>query len=92
VRFEWDRAKARENKRKHKIDFAEAVQVFDNPYLNREDPDAAGEKVFVALGLDDSGRLLVVVYTYRGDKPRLISARKVNKKEGREYAKRIRFQ
>jgi hypothetical protein len=92
VEPEWDPDKAQENKRDHGIDFADAVQVFDNPYLNREDPNAVGEQVFVALGLDGLGRLLVVVYTYRGDKIRLISARKATKKEGKEYAQRVRFQ
>jgi hypothetical protein len=89
---EWDRAKAKFNQEEHGVDFAEAVQVFDNPYLNREDTDAVGDQVFVALGMDNLGRLLVVVYTYRKDKIRLISARKATKKEGKEYARRIRFQ
>ena len=92
MEFEWDPAKARENLRVHGIDFADAVQIFDRPYLNREDPDAVGEQVFVALGMDGLGRLLVVAYTYRGDKIRLISARRANKKEGKDYAQRIRFQ
>jgi uncharacterized protein len=91
VEFEWDPAKARENLRVHEIDFADAVGVFDNPYLQWDDPDAEGEKRFVALGMDSLGRLLFVVYTYRPGKTRLISARKASKKEGKEYAQRIRF-
>ena len=92
MEFEWDLAKARENKRIHEIDFADAVGVFDKPHLPREDPDAEGEQRFVTLGMDDLGRLLVVVYTYLPGKIRLISARKATKKEGKEYAQRIRFQ
>jgi len=93
VEFEWDPAKARENLRVHGIDFADAVGVFDNPYLPlREDPDAEGEQRHLALGMDLLGRLLVVVYTYRQGKIRLISARKATKKEGKEYAQRVRFQ
>lgn len=92
VEFEWDPAKARENKRVHGIDFADAVGVFANPYLGREDPEAEGEPRFTALGLDILGRLLVVVYTYRESRIRLISARKATRKEEKEYAKRIRFQ
>jgi uncharacterized DUF497 family protein len=91
VEFEWDPDKAQENLRVHKIDFADAVGVFDNPYLQREDPDAPGEQRFVATGIDILGRLLVVCYTYGPDKTRLISARKANKKERKEYAQRIRF-
>ncbi|MCX5891335.1 MAG: BrnT family toxin [Deltaproteobacteria bacterium] len=92
MEFEWDPAKAQENIRVHGIDFADAVGVFDNPYLQWDDPDAEGEQRFLALGMDDFGRILVVVYTYREDKTRLISARKATKKEGKEYAQRIRFQ
>jgi len=91
--YEWDPAKAKSNLDEHGVDFADAVQIFDNPYLIlREDPDPDGEQVFVALGIDDFGRLLVVAYTYREEKTRLISAWKANKKQGKEYAKRIRFQ
>ena len=90
--YEWNPAKAKSNQEEHGVDFADAVQVFDNPYLNKEDTDAVGDQVFVALGMDNLGRLLVVVYTYRKDKIRLISARKATKKEGKEYARRIRFQ
>lgn len=50
-----------------------------------EDPDAIGEQRFVTLGMDDSGRLLIVVYTMRGDRIRLISARKASKGETRQY-------
>lgn len=92
MEYEWDPAKARENIKIHGIDFADAVQVFDNPHIPREDPDAEGEQRFVTIGMDDLGRFLVVVYTYRPGKIRLISARKASKKEGKEYAQRIRFQ
>ena len=91
MEFEWDPGKARENLKEHGIDFADAVGVFDNPYMQREDPDALGEQRFVATGLDILGRLLVVAYTYRPGKIRLISARKATRKEGKEYAQRIRF-
>ena len=92
MEFDWDPAKPRENKRIHGVDFADAVGVFDNLHLPREDPDAEDEQRFVTLGMDDLGRLLVVVYTYPEGKIRLISARKATKKEGKEYAQRIRFQ
>ena len=84
--------KAREKIRVHGIDFADAVGVFDNPYLLWEDSDAKAEKRFVALGVDVIGRLLIVVYTYRPGIIRLISTRKANKKETKEYARRVRFQ
>ncbi len=92
MEFEWDPAKARENLRVHGVNFAVAVGIFDNPYLSWEDPDAEREQRFVAQGIDGMGRLLVVVYTYRQGKIRLISARKATKKEEKEYAQRVRFQ
>ncbi len=92
VECEWDPAKARENLRVHGVSFAIAAGIFDNPYLPWEDHDAEAEQRHMALGMDGLGRLLVVVYTYRMGKRRLISARKANKKEEKEYARRVRFQ
>ncbi|MGD0217911.1 MAG: BrnT family toxin [Desulfobaccales bacterium] len=92
MEFDWDPAKAEENLRVHGVNFAAAVGVFDNPYLSWEDHDSEREQRFRALGMDGLGRILVVVYTYRPSKIRMISARKASKKEGKEYAQRIRFQ
>ncbi|MCC7458188.1 MAG: BrnT family toxin [Nitrospira sp.] len=50
-----------------------------------EDPDAHGEQRFVTLGMDALGRILVVVHTPRGDRIRLISARKASRGESRQY-------
>ena len=85
----WDSAKARENIRIHGIDFADAWGVFeDENAITIEDFDAEGEQRFRSLGIDFLGRLLVVVYAYRGDEPRLISAWKASKKQEKQYAKR----
>lgn len=49
-------------------------------------PDVTGnEERFVGMGMDALGRLLVVVYTWRGDCARLISARKATRRERRQY-------
>jgi uncharacterized DUF497 family protein len=50
-----------------------------------EDPDAQGEQRFVTLGMDAIGRVLVVIHTPRGDKVRLISARKASRGESEQY-------
>jgi uncharacterized DUF497 family protein len=50
-----------------------------------EDPDAQGEQRFVTLGMDSLGRILVVVHTPRGDRVRLISARKASRGEAEQY-------
>jgi uncharacterized protein len=82
----WDDQKALANLSKHRVDFADAVGVFEDPYaLTREDPDASGEQRFVSTGMDFLGRVLVVVYTYRGDHIRLISARPAERRERESY-------
>jgi len=90
MEYEWDGEKAKANLRKHRIDFADAVGVFEDPQaLTREDEITRDEQRFVTLGLDFLNRLLVVAYTYRGDNIRLISARKATKKEITYYEKGI---
>lgn len=87
--LEWDFAKAEENRRKHGIDFADAAAVLSDPFaLSREDVQAEGEQRFVTLGMDRLGRMLVVAYTYRGSRTRLISARRATRMERGEYERR----
>ena len=83
VSFEWDTAKARANRSKQGVGFAEAATVFDDPRsLTQEDRDAIGEQRFVTLGMSNAGQLLVVVYIYRGSRTiRLILAWKANSRE-----------
>ena len=86
VQIEFDPAKTRANLAKHKVSFAHAEQALRDPSAATvEDPDAQGERRFVTLGLDALGRILVVVYTPRGDRVRLISARKVSRGEAAQY-------
>lgn len=86
VDIEFDPAKARTNLQKHKVSFAHAEQALRDPLaLTIEDPDAEGERRFVTLGMDALGRVLVVVHTPRGDRIRLISARKASKGEVEQY-------
>jgi len=86
VEYDWDPRKARANLTKHGVDFADAALVLEDPLaLTRPDPDAKGEERFVTLGLDPLGRLLVVVWTPRGKRIRLISARRATAAERRQY-------
>lgn len=72
--------------RKHGVDFADAVLVLeDDLALTMEDPDSEEEARFITMGHDPYGRVLVVVYTWRGDRTRLISARKATGSERRRY-------
>ena len=82
---EWDAAKAAANLRKHGVDFADAETALrDDMAMTVPDADPDGER-FVTLGMDALGRLLVVVYEWRNDEPRLISARKATRAERRQY-------
>ena len=90
MNFQWDPAKAKSNLKKHGVEFADAVGVFDDPVaITLEDPDSEGEPRFISLGLDFLGRLIVVTYTYRLNDIRIISARQATRREMRIYEKRI---
>ena len=82
---EWDPDKAAENLRKHQVDFADATTVLEDEAALTVLDDDPDEERSVTLGMDALGRLLVVVYTWRGEEVRLISARKANRSERRQY-------
>ncbi len=61
------------------------MSVFNDLYaITIDDPDCDEER-FVTIGMDASARLLILVYTYRGNAIRLISARKADKHERKQY-------
>ena len=91
LRFEWDEMKAVANARKHGLSFEEATTIFSDPntitifdveHLDEEDR-------FIDIGLSASGRILVVVYTERGTRIRVISCRKATPAERRQYEQRV---
>ncbi|MGH7799003.1 MAG: BrnT family toxin [Thermodesulfobacteriota bacterium] len=90
MKFEWDGKKARRNLKKHKVSFEEAVTVFGDPLsLTIEDPlHSEDVERFVIIGESNQQRLLVVVHTERGDKIRIISARRSTSHERRDYEER----
>lgn len=85
--YEWDPAKAQANRAKHRVDFADAVGVFEDPRAMTLRDEHPTEERFVTIGLDLLGRVLVVSWTSRerGNQIRIISARKANKSEVRQY-------
>ena len=84
---EWDPKKARLNVRKHGVHFSDAVSVLeDNNALSITEESADGEERWITLGADVLGRILVVVYTWRSNRVRLISARPAMPTERRHYA------
>ncbi len=83
--FEWDPVKRLDNLQKHRIDFVDAVAVFEGPFLRlTQRPRDYGEMRIVAVG-PVGGKLLSVVYTPRGAVLRIISARRANGREARAY-------
>jgi uncharacterized DUF497 family protein len=85
VDFEWEPDKAEANRRKHGVDFADAVGVFDDPFaLTQEDPHPS-EHRFVTIGRDFLERAVLVSWLWRGQNIRLISARKATPRERRQY-------
>jgi uncharacterized DUF497 family protein len=83
---EWDPKKAKSNWQKHGIRFADALLVLEDPAaLTMRDEAIDDEERWITMGLDALGRVLVVVYTWRGKRLRLISARTATAGESRVY-------
>jgi len=87
IKFEWDKRKARQNLRKHRVDFAEASTVFgDTLSITIPDPDhSEDEERCVTIGLSNRQRLLVVIHTEDEETIRIISARPADRLERRNY-------
>ena len=85
VQFEWDRKKATANLKKHGIDFADTVAVLEDERAITLLEGYPEEERFITVGVDSFGRILVVVYTMRENRIRIISARKATAKEIRQY-------
>jgi hypothetical protein len=82
---QWDPEKAVANLRKHGVDFADAETALHDEMAMTMPDDDPEEQRFVTLATDALGRLLVVVYEWRDDDVRLISARKADRSERRQY-------
>ena len=87
--YQWDPEKADLNYKKHEVDFADAVGVFEDEWaLTIKQEIVKNEQRFASIGTDFLVRIVVVVYTYRGDDIRLISAKPATKSERNVYEKR----
>ena len=85
--FEWDADKAEANLAKHGVMFEEAVTVFlDLDYLLIR--DAVVPERFVAIGMSGQARVLFVVHCERGERVRVISARRATRRERETYERR----
>jgi hypothetical protein len=82
---QWDPAKAAENLRKHGVDFTDAATALNDDLALTVPDDHSREQRFASVAMDALGRILVIVYGWRGDQVRLISARKATRSERRQY-------
>jgi len=89
MKFEWDKGKNKSNIRKHGLDFNDAPLFFESPYLCSEDTRTDyKEKRFLAIGTIEK-RGVVIAFTKRGNKIRIISIRKANEKEKKKIRNRL---
>lgn len=87
MRFEWDKNKAASNFKKHQVSFEEAKTIFGDPLeVTISDPGHSEyEERFLSIGMSDKGLLLVVSYTERDGRIRIISARVATNAERNHY-------
>jgi uncharacterized DUF497 family protein len=85
--FEWDEAKASFNLRKHGVSFEEAASVLEDALALTafDSSHSDDEERFATLGMSDQGRIIVVAHTDRGDRVRIINARKATNRERKAY-------
>ena len=85
MKYQWDKIKATSNLQKHGIEFADAVSVFSDELAITIPDNRFDEERFVTIGMDAFGRILVIVFTWRSEDIRLISARLAERRERKQY-------
>ena len=86
-RYDSDPVKTESNLRKHGVTFEEAESVISSP-LSREEigpMDPTGEERVKTIGWSSLARIIVVITSQGGPRPRIISARRASKRERDEY-------
>jgi uncharacterized DUF497 family protein len=90
IEFEWDEKKAQLNFEKHKVSFEESITVFNDPLLaTMSDPDHSHEQRYITIGQSVKGRILIISYTERQRRTRIISCRKATSREQKAYEEGI---
>jgi uncharacterized protein len=87
LEFEWDKAKAKANFRRHGVSFDLAKAVFRDPFAieRLDDREEHGEERFVIIGAAEGKALLFVAYIEREERIRIISARRATQNEQDDY-------
>lgn len=89
MKFEWNKGKNKSNIQKHGLDFNDASLFFESPYLCHEDTRTDyKEKRFIAVGTIEQ-RVVVMVFSKRKNKIRIISMRKANEREKGKFKNRL---
>lgn len=89
MRFEWNEGKAATNEEKHRLSFELAKRFEIVTAMIQEDTRRDyGERRWVAVGLVGP-RVLAICFTERGNKVRVISLRRANRKEIRSYVESL---
>lgn len=83
--FEWDESKRLANVAKHGIDFSDAVQIFEGIFVEAEDRRHNYGEVRILASGELNGRVIRVVYTWRGNRRRIISAWRTTRNDSRAY-------
>ncbi len=84
--FEWDPKKAQDNVAKHGVHFADAVGALDDEHgITVEDDGDYDERRWITIGRSHVDEIVVVVWTLREERNRLISARPAEKPEKHQY-------
>lgn len=83
IRFQWDQGNQNKNIKKHQVTNSDAEQIFfDRHKKILKDPlHSNGEKRYIVLGTTTTNKKLYIAFTLRDKKIRIISARKLNRKE-----------
>jgi uncharacterized protein len=88
MKFEWDRAKAAANRRKHAVSFDEAEDIFAAAAFFEDFDHSEVERRYLAVGFSAKGRMLTVIFTRpAAGVYRIVSARKASKTEQQRYGK-----
>jgi hypothetical protein len=85
--FEWDESKRQSNLAKHRIDFRDAKRIFEGPVFEKANR-SHGEDRVLAIGIIENVEI-VVVYVIRGERCRIISARRAHRDERQDYANHL---
>ncbi len=85
MKYQWNPEKAKSNCKKHGIHFSDSVSVFSDDSAITIKDDFFDEERFVTIGMDAFGKIIVVVFTWRDDDIRIISARKAALRECNQY-------